>query len=102
MTLASEPSAWDRAVPPLWPEVDVAYDLETEWMRSARCRSADPEVFFPTDGVGVEFARAICAKCPVRRACLEFALDHRIGHGVWGGTSERERVRILRARRSML
>jgi WhiB family redox-sensing transcriptional regulator len=29
---------------------------------------------------------------------LEYALDNRIDHGVWGGTSERERRRILKAR----
>ena len=32
--------------------------------------------------------------------CLEYALANRIDHGVWGGTSERERRRILRRRRS--
>ena len=31
--------------------------------------------------------------------CLEYALRNRIDHGVWGGTSERERRRILRRRR---
>ena len=31
--------------------------------------------------------------------CLEHALEHRIDHGVWGGSSERERRRILRSRR---
>jgi WhiB family redox-sensing transcriptional regulator len=30
---------------------------------------------------------------------LEFALDERIDHGVWGGCSERERRRILKSRR---
>jgi WhiB family redox-sensing transcriptional regulator len=36
--------------------------------------------------------------CPVKVPCLEYALENRIDHGVWGGTSERERRRILRAR----
>jgi WhiB family redox-sensing transcriptional regulator len=31
--------------------------------------------------------------------CLEYALEFRIDHGVWGGASERERRRILRSRR---
>jgi WhiB family redox-sensing transcriptional regulator len=34
----------------------------------------------------------ICADCPVRRQCLAFALDTRQDHGVWGGTSEQERL----------
>jgi len=69
------------------------------WMLDARCRDLDPAEFFPSDGVGVERARRICAECPVRAECLEYALTYRIDHGVWGGASERERRRILRARR---
>jgi WhiB family redox-sensing transcriptional regulator len=63
------------------------------------CRERAPEEFFPSDGVGVERARKICAECPVKDECLEYALTYRIDHGVWGGASERERRRILRARR---
>ncbi|MFZ4584692.1 MAG: WhiB family transcriptional regulator [Acidimicrobiia bacterium] len=69
------------------------------WMLEARCRATDPSNFFPSDGVGVEVAKRVCAECPVRNDCLEYALQYRIDHGVWGGASERERRRILRARR---
>ncbi|MCZ7527449.1 MAG: WhiB family transcriptional regulator [Acidimicrobiia bacterium] len=68
-------------------------------MLSARCRDRSPADFFPSDGVGVELARRVCAECPVRAECLEYALTYRIDHGVWGGASERERRRILRSRR---
>lgn len=68
-------------------------------MEAGRCREMDPSVFFPHDGAGVERARLICARCVVRWPCLDYALDHRIAHGVWGGTSERERVRLLQQRR---
>ena len=68
-------------------------------MTVARCREMAPEVFFPQDSMGVDRARVVCLRCPVREACLEYALEHRIVHGVWGAASERERVRILRARR---
>jgi WhiB family transcriptional regulator, redox-sensing transcriptional regulator len=74
---------------------------EYVWMLHARCRGANPTEFFPSDGTGVEFAQRICSGCPVRRECLEYALLHRIEHGVWGGASERERRRILRRRRDM-
>ena len=50
-------------------------------------------------GVGVDRARKICVDCPVIEQCLEYALDERIEHGVWGGCSERERRRILKRRR---
>ena len=73
--------------------------METEWMPRGLCRELPPATFFPSDGVGVEVARAICATCPVRSDCLEYALEHRIDHGVWGGCSERERRRILKRRR---
>lgn len=74
------------------------HDAEHMWMLSARCRTHDPAEFFPSDGVGVEVAQRVCAQCPVRVECLEYALDYRIDHGVWGGASERGRRRILRRR----
>jgi WhiB family redox-sensing transcriptional regulator len=73
--------------------------METDWMRQGLCREIPPSTFFPSDGVGVEIARRICADCPVRQPCLEYALANRIDHGVWGGCSERERRRILKRRR---
>ena len=75
--------------------------MSTDWMAEGNCRAHPPSVFFPSDGVGVEVARRICADCPVRRDCLEYALRNGIDHGVWGGTSERERRRIARRRRVM-
>jgi Transcription factor WhiB len=49
----------------------------------------------PSHGGGVEAARWICVDCPVRSQCLEYALANRIGDGMWGGTSERERRAML-------
>ena len=72
--------------------------LETEWMTDGNCAEKPPGLFFPSDGVGVDVARRVCADCPVRERCLEYALTNRIDHGVWGGTSERERRRLLKAR----
>ena len=74
-------------------------DSTTGWMALGLCRMYAPSTFFPSDGVGVDVARQVCAECPVRALCLEYALEHRIDHGVWGGTSERERRRIARRRR---
>ena len=76
------------------------YDAEHAWMLTGLCRERDPSFFFPSDGVGVEQARRVCAGCPVQTECLEYALTYRIEHGVWGGASERQRRRILRSRRT--
>ena len=73
--------------------------MDTTWMNSGHCADKPPELFFPSDGVGVEVAKKVCESCPMQARCLEYALENRIDHGVWGGTSERQRRRILRSRR---
>jgi WhiB family redox-sensing transcriptional regulator len=75
--------------------------MDTTWMARGNCVHDNPSVFFPSDGVGVEVARRVCANCPVKEPCLEYALEQRIDHGVWGGCSERERRRILKRRRDL-
>ncbi len=87
------------------PELDTAPhdpDSETAWMADGNCRLHPPATFFPSDGVGVDRARKICRDCPVVATCLEYSLDARIDHGVWGACSERERRRILKRRRDEL
>ena len=69
------------------------------WRKRAACRGIDPEVFYPVSDEDAEEAKAVCALCPVRQSCLEFGLANREREGVWGGTTERERRRILRQRR---
>ena len=83
------------------PDRNVPFDdSPTAWMSEGNCRHHPPATFFPSDGVGVERARAICKGCPVTTQCLEYALEERIEHGVWGGCSERERRRILKRRKN--
>ena len=91
------PSADTGTTLPLIPDPDST----TGWMALGLCRMYAPATFFPSDGVGVDKARKICATCPVKNECLEHALEHRIEHGVWGGCSERERRRILKRRRDV-
>lgn len=91
------PSANTGSTLPLTPDPDST----TGWMALGLCRMYAPSTFFPSDGVGVDKARKICAACPVQSECLEHALEHRIEHGVWGGCSERERRRILKRRRDL-
>ena len=66
------------------------------WRELAACRGTDLEVFFPGRGETAGPARQVCAACPVRQACLDYAISNRITHGIWGGLTERER-RALRS-----
>jgi WhiB family redox-sensing transcriptional regulator len=69
------------------------------WRQHAACRGLDAEVFYPTSEETTQEAKAICAECPVREPCLEYALVNREREGVWGGATERERRRMVRQRR---
>jgi WhiB family transcriptional regulator, redox-sensing transcriptional regulator len=69
------------------------------WRQRAACRGVDPDIFYPMSDEDAEDAKAICAQCPVKQACLEWALTAREREGVWGGATERERRRIIRRRR---
>lgn len=72
------------------------------FMESAACRGVDPDLFFPDRGESLEPAKRVCRGCPVQVACLDHALAGNEKFGVWGGTSERERRRLRRERRSEL
>ena len=58
----------------------------------------DPDVFFPESAEEFvqtrEMLRKICGGCGDREACLKFALDNDIPHGVFGGLNPVERSRI--------
>ena len=75
-----------------------------QWRNRAACREVDTKVFFK---LRTEDAKRICAKCPVRKPCLEFALQEvdagqapklvcRLG--VWGGLSGEERLQLRKGK----
>lgn len=65
------------------------------WVESALCRQVDPEIFFPTQSgdAYAHTAKRVCRHCPVVAECLEYALTHE-EHGIWGGTTQRQRNKI--------
>lgn len=73
--------------------------MNTSWRQHGACRGIDPDVFYPASDEEAEPAKAVCAVCPVREACLDYALANRERDGVWGGATERERRRLIRQRR---
>ncbi|WP_283135632.1 WhiB family transcriptional regulator [Rhizohabitans arisaemae] len=48
------------------------------------CRR-DPDLWFAESPEEVEFAKALCGSCPIRRTCLALALERAEPWGVWGG-----------------
>lgn len=77
--------------------------IDEDFFSQARCLGLDPKIFFPERRGGLDpRAKTICAQCPVREECLDYAIELNIQHGVWGGCSERERRRLRRSRRRAL
>lgn len=58
------------------------------------CAQTDPEAFFPELGGSYLPAKAVCRRCTVRPDCLMWALETGERHGIWGGVSDRERLRL--------
>ena len=73
------------------------------WQLRAACRGPESMLFFPPtaserkeDREARETkAKSICATCAVQPECLEYALDIREPHGIWGGLNEHERRELL-------
>lgn len=79
-----------------------------DWQMEGACRGEDPNAFFHPEGergparaAREAAAKAICARCPVKRECAEHALAVREPYGVWGGLSEDEREAHYRRTRHL-
>jgi WhiB family redox-sensing transcriptional regulator len=49
------------------------------------CHQVNPDLWFAESPADVETAKALCAPCPLKTACLAGALERREPWGVWGG-----------------
>lgn len=58
------------------------------------CQTSDPDAWFSDDGSAYAMARQLCQKCPVKDLCADFAVENREPHGLWGGLSPKERLKI--------
>ena len=69
------------------------------WELHAACRGSSAGLFMPPIGretgderrLREQAAKNICARCPVRSECLEYALRVQEPIGIWGGLNETER-----------
>jgi WhiB family redox-sensing transcriptional regulator len=89
-----------------------AADRPERWRTDAACRGYPLDWFFPATRRAVRRGRlestavrqqsealAVCARCPVRDECLDYAIRYD-ELGVWGGTTDAQRRRIRNARRA--
>jgi WhiB family redox-sensing transcriptional regulator len=88
----------DLSIPP--PDSYVEWVMQRKgWIEEGTCRGVDPDLFFPERGESTKEAKGVCETCPIKRHCLEYAVQGVEKFGIWGGKSERERRRIRRERR---
>lgn len=77
--------------------------LPDSWQLEAECRGPQSAVFFPPPQFERKHerlererrAKAICSQCAVRAECLDYAIEIREPHGIWGGLNETERKVVL-------
>ncbi|MCT6780526.1 WhiB family transcriptional regulator [Streptomyces sp. CS7] len=71
---------------------------DTSWQTRGTCHGMDTEdaeaVFFPgpRDYEDIAEAKELCGWCPVRRDCLDFAVENGLKDGIWGGLTKAERA----------
>lgn len=77
----------------------IVQEDDTDWMKDAACHGKDPELWYPPerqqDWIAkrrIRLAKSVCAECPVRFACLTFALRTGQRFGIWGGLLTKERA----------
>ena len=80
----------------------VPLDSKWHWQELGLCRGADPLLFFHTQNERGssrsrrdQLAKRVCASCPVRLECADYAIRAREPYGVWGGLSEDDREGIF-------
>ena len=92
--LVADPSKTDR-----WPTTDTDQEAGKTTCRSRRatkacgkaqlpalpCHVGDADLWFAENPAELEQAKALCADCPIRRECLDAALEREEPWGVWGG-----------------
>lgn len=78
----------------------------SDWWQLANCRGKDPEIFFVTKKTDPTYDEAFgyCEECPVKKECLEWALDMENDSNVsasmmYGAMTPAERISEKRKRK---
>lgn len=83
----------------------VMLDRSWTWQDRAACRDQPLDLFFGPEGEKPaqrdereRRALQVCARCPVLDACQAHAVSLPETYGVWGGTTEADRLALKRRR----
>ena len=81
------------------------YKSLNNWKSNGSCLDAEDadidlrvELFFSTSETSIQKAKQICARCEVRKECLNYALTNNEQYGVWGGLDEQQRQSIIHSK----
>ena len=76
--------------------------LTEPWRKEALCKGKT-NLFFNEDTAKNYYgrARALCQICPVKKECLDYAIDNHEAGGFWGGMTYKERYIEARRRRRL-
>ena len=105
MNAANYPWSWDGSASTMDRVRELEIDVKNlpqqvsppdHWQELSACYGLDPEVFFPTTEEEAGLALSYCSVCQVREVCLAWAVRNGERYGVWGGTTEQQRRRLIR------
>lgn len=72
------------------------------WQEEAVCGGEDTNIFFTDERRAQRsIIGSICGMCPVQAECLTFAIVYNM-HGIWGGTTDKEREKLSSVQVKML
>lgn len=70
---------------------------DQDWISEAACRILPKTLFFsPEQSASSQTAKFVCRGCPVKLDCLNYALQSPWMSGIFGGTDEKERRRMIK------
>lgn len=66
-------------------------DINGGWQLKANCSPDDFDLFFSNARTKRKQALSLCNQCSVQQACLEYAIENNIEHGIYGGRTPEQR-----------
>ena len=78
--------------------IALAREADRTWMNNAAFRGHDPDMWYPAR-LPTNDTLTVCARCPVREQCADYADTHHERHGIWGGMTSEQRYRRARMRK---